>query len=1186
MINTGKTVFLTLDRLLIESNMRILFIKYSLILFILFAVTNTFAQKIKPNHKLLWKIEGKNLQKPSYLFGTMHVKDERVFNLSDSVFIGISNTEVFASEIDMDNVIPEMFELLFKKDSIQKAKKILTSDEYKMLDKKVKDKVGVGLDNLNTDETWTLDFFVDDYEYDVAKSQRETFLDAYLFDLAKKLKKKTIGLEYLSDYSKLSDQSNLEADYKNLIDQTERQSSRREFRDVVGMYEEGDLGKIERFRRTFNEDFAHDILIRNATMAQRMDSILQTQSMFVAMGCAHLPGDSGMIDLLRKKGYKLTPVTAIYTGIEKKYRFNTVEYNWRPYSPKDAPFEANAPGRMFYVPMSVDEEVDMKMHLYPDIYRDVVFMILTMTPGRITLPDQEEEMLNRMADGFLNNEGWELITKRIEKIDGKKKLYIILKDGTEYYQYVVMIKGAQVVMGAATGNKKSIDDQNVRKFLESIRFSGSFKEELDKEVSIITDSTGAYQASMPLKTKESIDNSSEDKIETRMRHNLLPMDKNIFTSAYYLYKDGSYIENDSTALLQFMTNIKNASNGGEMKSKEFLLFKEKYNALKFTLIENGSAFSKTLLIARGNRLYLFMVEGTEESIENNSSKEFFESINFIDYNYDKERELYYEEDGSFNFAYYDYYPTVDSGNTYSYRANYYKNVISYSFNDKENSCAYGINRYKISPYFSIDNPRKFMDSISMLNLDTLTEKPGEITKEDTKSMITTEFIVKNKDNKYRRMKYLFTNNELYEVGVYSVEEDLKSEKVNDFMNSITLTPQPKKIYADKGKKLLEDLMSRDTVLRDEAKNAIGIVRFSKAHLPLFEKALLKDYKEGVDYYYKRVNNMLLEAMQRSFPKEYPNIAKNLYLKYNDNVVLQNTILGSLSDHEEDSLCFYTYISLLKNNFPSKLTLDYYYLSDFGNSKYAPELIEAYCSLLSTPVSRSAFIQAMGDVNADSLGKVEQQVAKYISTIEDCLSKYVFPAIQRKDTAESYYPIQVMDFIDLFPKERKEKWLTFFLEDKDDYVQFYAIVKLLKNNNNVDPKLIRTFFADVRYRYELYSEIKKKDRLSLLTEKELTSKNIAEAYLAYCLNYEDETLSKVEAVSQKEVFYKGKKRTAYLLKYKYTSDKHYYGGICIPEILDQKNDDENESYWYSNYEYFNSKSQEKDFNEMLKNLEEE
>ncbi|PZP49553.1 MAG: hypothetical protein DI598_07540 [Pseudopedobacter saltans] len=87
--------------------MRTLF-KIALFIFgILFSFFG-FSQKQKLEKTLLWRISGNGLQKPSYLFGTIHLTDERLFNFQDSVYHAIEVSEGLAIEINPDEMIAEM----------------------------------------------------------------------------------------------------------------------------------------------------------------------------------------------------------------------------------------------------------------------------------------------------------------------------------------------------------------------------------------------------------------------------------------------------------------------------------------------------------------------------------------------------------------------------------------------------------------------------------------------------------------------------------------------------------------------------------------------------------------------------------------------------------------------------------------------------------------------------------------------------------------------------------------------------------------------------------------------------------------------------------------------------------------------------------------------------------------------
>ena len=59
---------------------------------------------------------------------------------------------------------------------------------------------------------------------------------------------------------------------------------------------------------------------RNYVMLKSIDSLMQTGSLFAAVGAAHLPGKKGLIELLRKKGYKVKPIISNYTEVSKNQK--------------------------------------------------------------------------------------------------------------------------------------------------------------------------------------------------------------------------------------------------------------------------------------------------------------------------------------------------------------------------------------------------------------------------------------------------------------------------------------------------------------------------------------------------------------------------------------------------------------------------------------------------------------------------------------------------------------------------------------------------------------------------------------------------------------------------------------------------------------------------------------------------
>ena len=76
-------------------HMKKLYLSIALVLSTVF----TFAQN--PEYQsLLWKISGNGLDKPSFLYGTMHVSNKVAFHLSDSFYKAIKSVDIVSLEIN------------------------------------------------------------------------------------------------------------------------------------------------------------------------------------------------------------------------------------------------------------------------------------------------------------------------------------------------------------------------------------------------------------------------------------------------------------------------------------------------------------------------------------------------------------------------------------------------------------------------------------------------------------------------------------------------------------------------------------------------------------------------------------------------------------------------------------------------------------------------------------------------------------------------------------------------------------------------------------------------------------------------------------------------------------------------------------------------------------------------------
>ena len=57
-----------------------------------------------------------------------------------------------------------------------------------------------------------------------------------------------------------------------------------------------------------NARFEKIFTSRNKNWAEKLNTLMPQQSILVVVGSGHLPGDDGLLDLLKRKGYTVEPM--------------------------------------------------------------------------------------------------------------------------------------------------------------------------------------------------------------------------------------------------------------------------------------------------------------------------------------------------------------------------------------------------------------------------------------------------------------------------------------------------------------------------------------------------------------------------------------------------------------------------------------------------------------------------------------------------------------------------------------------------------------------------------------------------------------------------------------------------------------------------------------------------------------
>lgn len=135
--------------------------------------------------------------------------------------------------------------------------------------------------------------------------------EEFFTSLAEDQKKTVKGLETVEYQMGIFDQIPSKLQIAELIKMVKGNESEIEFGRLVEIYLSEDLDSLYALMSESDlmEEY-QDIMLddRNRNWVIEMNSIMKTSSAFFAVGGGHLGGENGVINLLRKAGYKVEPV--------------------------------------------------------------------------------------------------------------------------------------------------------------------------------------------------------------------------------------------------------------------------------------------------------------------------------------------------------------------------------------------------------------------------------------------------------------------------------------------------------------------------------------------------------------------------------------------------------------------------------------------------------------------------------------------------------------------------------------------------------------------------------------------------------------------------------------------------------------------------------------------------------------
>lgn len=1174
--------------------------KRSLLLF-LFLVTAASipAQPVTKTRKypsLLWEITGNGMKKPSYLIGTMHVSSKLAFNLPDSFYIAIRSAQVVALETNPETWQDDMSKyetgerspLSYRfNQALSVPEEYLTINTLKFYryDNKIERSLYSNPSTINN-------LLYRSYGNESSDFEEDTYLDMYIYQCGKKWGKRVTGVENYGESMKLmaeayqdaaKDKDRKERSYSDLDEEYSADK-------LQEAYRTGNLDLLDSINRynsvskAFDEKFLYK---RNEIQALSIDSILRAgSSLFVGVGAAHLPGERGVIEMLRKMGYRLRPVKMGERASREKEVVDRlrVPVQFRTETAADGLFKVDIPGKFF----KFGEDAALDQMQYADMANGSYYMVTRIMTNAWLWNHGPEDVYRKIDSLLYENIPGKIISKTTVTRNGYKGIDLTNRTRRgDLQRYHIFITPFEVLFFKMSGN-----GDYVKEGVEANKFFGS--------IQLREYRNGAESATwknyMPPSGGFSID---------------LPHEP-------YIGNDGSWIfdaaDRNTGSYFRVIRSDVHNYNFAEEDTFDLALMDESFRASEFidTLVsrkhtqhqgypaldcryrdKDGQLFL-TRFIIRGPHYYTLVAHGRQETAAMN---QFFSSFAIKPFVYKSsapqtDTSLYFTvrtpvfpEQKKIRLDMPSYnYPGMDedeeSEDGLLQEGAYRSKVIRNDTTGEKIYVSFSkTGRYYYSSDSSFLTGQRAVyymgDSSWIVKRRTRTDRPDRM-------RITETIITDTGSSRTIWNKTFYKDGIRFTLTTQSDTLSGPSQFVKDFYESFTPADTLKGLnpFVKKSDLFFEDFLSKDSLAHKRAVKSIREIRLDSSDLPRLQQLI-----RSVNWNEKNYLGTKEALISRLGDIKTPAAAtylKDLYLSLDDTVQLQYSALEALLQHK-NKFAFSLFREIISNEPP---VLDFSipdYTSyaargmftydpevEYDDGKFMDELTDSL-QLTKTILPDLLPLLNLQDYKSEVMELLKQMVDSNLLKPQDYeiyQSKFLIEAkqeLKKQSIAEKKKAIEAAEesktekkvtsyYTELAEKDNGNDDLSLYatllmpfwdtnpavppligqmLKSNDKRLRYNTLLLLIEKKKPYPDTLLNYFASLDDYRYELYTDLRKANQPALFPDSYNTHLQLGKSALLQSKSYGKP--DSLEYVDRLPAEYKGKKGFVYFFKYKEKKD---------------------------------------------------
>lgn len=277
---------------------------------------------ISSNAQILYKVSGNGAKGDSYVMGTHHLAPISILDSLESFNSAINSVDAVYGEIDQSEMnSPQtqqkmMMAAMAPTDST--LSKVFTKEQYDSIDNVLK-KYSGGQAALNMLEPMIPTLVSQQLAILINMQVIPNFnpmqqLDTHVKAIGAQAGKEVNGFETVEFQINVLFGDPISKQAEDLLESIRKEDMMKSFSfDLYNAYITQDIEKVRQLMIDPDlglepEEEAKMLTNRNINWVNQLKTILPQKSVFVCVGAGHLPGENGVLNLLRQAGYTITPV--------------------------------------------------------------------------------------------------------------------------------------------------------------------------------------------------------------------------------------------------------------------------------------------------------------------------------------------------------------------------------------------------------------------------------------------------------------------------------------------------------------------------------------------------------------------------------------------------------------------------------------------------------------------------------------------------------------------------------------------------------------------------------------------------------------------------------------------------------------------------------------------------------------